>query len=539
MPPTNRSPRRVSLLFALVLVAAITGCVSRRDTTDPATIRVGTIASFETPNDLIARGSQFNHTIVRQLFGQLLREVPEYSAERPIPMEPELASSWSFSEDGLQLVFELRDDVVWSDGTPLTADDVVFSHQAQTSPQIGWMFAAVKEDITSVEALGPHSVRYTFARRSASQLLDANEGVVLPRHAWSVLPFEQWRARPDWFLDNLVTSGPFLLDGWERQQRLVLRRNPGYFEPGLPRSERVLFRFVPDESSLFTQFVAGEVDMIYGIRPGDVPRLRQEPGVELVDYPNRQYTFISWNLERPWFDDPRARRALVHAVDRQAIVDTLWFGYATVSDSPVVSWFWAHNDALEVPRHDPAAARRLLDEAGWRDSDGDGVRERDGVDFRFELTTNPGNETRWDAMQLIQAQLAEVGVRAELRQIEFNTLNAQNLAHDYDATVVAFAMDTSLDLSYAFSSDAIDNGYNFGSYRNAEVDRLLEENASYTDLAQMLPNLLRIQEILNQDQPVLFLWEPRSFVATRNGLTDVEPNLLNEFFNLAEWSKQE
>ena len=158
--PSRRCSSRSVIAVALLLGALLLGVLACRPAeraapagADSRTIRIGTFANFETPNDLIAGGSQFNFTIVRQLFASLAREVPEYSAEQPVPMRPELARSWTASEDGLQLTFTLRDDALWSDGTPVTAADVVFTWQAQTSPEVSWINAPVKQNIAEVRAV--------------------------------------------------------------------------------------------------------------------------------------------------------------------------------------------------------------------------------------------------------------------------------------------------------------------------------------------------------------------------------------------------
>ena len=533
----SRRPVGPSQLFGVLalLMIALVGC-SQPAAEHPKTAVIGTTEDFEAVNELIAEGSSFNSGIIHRIFLQLVSEQAD-SATGPATFEPRLASSWEFSEDRLALTFELRDDVLWSDGEPVTAEDVRFSWQAHTSPEVEWSYAFTKRAILDVEVLDDHRVRFHFTAASATQLEDVNEGVVLPEHVWSRLPFVEWRQQPQWFSDNLVTSGPFLLESWRPQQRLTLVRNPNYFETGLPKLERVVFQFIPEPANLVSQFLSGDLDLVPRVSPADAARIEEHPDLRLLPYKTRQFTFITWNTLRPEFAKAEVRRALALAIDRATIVDTLWHGHAKVGSSPIVSTFWAYNDKLVPWAHDPEEARRILDAHGWIDRDGDGIRERDGEPFSFELTTNPGDQTRWDAMQMIRAQLSEVGIEVLPRRIEYKALNVLNLDHDYDATVTAFLMDTTLDLSYAFHSDAAENGYNFGAYKNAEVDRLIEEVNAQLDPRNAEPLLHRIQEILHQEQPVLFLWEPDSLVAARVDLENVYPNMISEYFNMREWSK--
>ena len=531
--PARHQRRVLPSAAALALSVALTlpGCHSEPP---PSTAVVGVVADFESINELIVPGSAFNDAIVDRLFLQLADERPDYGSG-PATFEPRLAESWSFDEDRSTLTFRLREGVTWSDGIPVTAEDVRFSWQAQTHPDVAWNYAFVKEAITDVEVVDERTARFHFSEPSSTQLADANEGVILPAHVWGRLAFERWREIPQWFAENQVTSGPFQIESQAPDQQLVLVRNERYYEEGLPRLERVVFRRLGNRSALVDQLLAGELHLIRTPDPSDVERLRGSEGIRIVDYPSRQFNLVSWNVGRPTFDDPSVRRALALAVDRQEIVDTLCYGLATVGFSPIVTGVWPHHPDLQPWPYDPEQARLLLEEAGWADVDGDGVRERDGVELRFELSTNPGSELRWNAMQMIQEQLGRVGVAVELRQIDYATLSARNLAHDYDATVIGLLMDTTLDLSYLIHSEAIEGGYNFGQYSNPEIDRLVDEVTQAIDKRDVEPALLRIQEILHQDQPFLFLWEPRGLLAVRDELVDVHPDTLSAFSNMRQW----
>jgi peptide/nickel transport system substrate-binding protein len=524
----------------LALLLALPSCTAEPEAqTAPATgnhLVIGATTTFETPNELITLSSDFNADIVRMMFLPLLQEQSDYQ-EGPPTFAPRLAESWSFSDDRLQLTFVLRDGLRWSDGQPITAEDVRFTWQAQTSEDVVWAYSFIKDAITDVEVVDPTTAVFHFSRPSATQLIDANEGVILPKHAWGKLPFDRWRKDPQYFLDNLITSGPFLLEDWKRQQQITLVRNPDYYEPGKPILDRVIFRYVREPAALFAQLLNGEIDMSLDMRPADAQRVVDAPGLSLVEFASRQYTFITWNLLRPQFTDKRVRQALAMAVDRQTIIDTLWFGHARLSDSPIISTVWAHNDRLRPWPYDPEGARHLLNRAGWVDSDGDGIREKDGMRFSFELTTNPGNQIRWDAMQMIRSQLRAVGIEAKPRRIEYETLSALNAAHDYDATLTALIIDTSLDLTGTLHSSSIDEGYNFGSFVNAEVDQQIELANAEIDQRQALPYYQRVQAIVHEEQPLLFLWEPYRMIGVRSHF-HITPTALSSYFGIEDWSVQ-
>jgi peptide/nickel transport system substrate-binding protein len=219
------------------------------------------------------------------------------------------------------------------------------------------------------------------------------------------------------------------------------------------------------------------------------------------------------------------------------MVDTLWFGSAAVGCSPIPAAVWAHDRGLSPLPHDPQAASALLAAAGWADHDGDGVLDRDGVPFRFELLTNVGNEQRWDALQMIRQDLAEVGIDALPRRLELLAVGAALEKRTYDAAVTAFGIGTHLDLGFWFhSKNAAPGGYNYGGYRSEPVDRLLDQIAAAEDRRAVLGQFHELQRLVHDDQPVLFLWEPRGLVAFSSSLEHVRPNELGLLGNLEEWS---
>ena len=485
-------------------------------------------------NELVAGGTALSADVAQYaLFLRLLQEQPDYR-DHPPTFAPRLAESYAWSPDHLTLTLKLRPNVTWSDGVPVTADDVRFTWQAQTNPDIAWEFAYMKEAIRDVEVVDARTVRMHFTRPSFSQLSDANEGVILPKHAWGKLPFKKWRDSADWFRENLVVDGPFTLASWTPQQEIVFARNPKYFEPDLPRLDRLIVRVVPDASATLEQLLAGQLDYVPQLTPSAAERVRGSERARLLNYPGRQYTFICWNTKRPQFAEADVRRALTLAIDRQRLIDSLWHGFAVASSSPVINGIWAHDPAPPLP-FDPAEAERLLTARGWVDRDGDGVREKNGQPLRFELLINTGNAVRADAAAMIQEQLKRVGIDARPRTLELNTLGTRAGKHDFDAVIQGFAIDTSLDLAYAFATDSIENGNNWGSYSNPEVDRLLAQIRSQSEPLHAKPMLLRVQQILARDQPFTLLWEPQRVDGASRRLQGAAPNALSSLFNVREW----
>lgn len=541
-----RSDRGGWELGVWLVVAAVTvgaGCggepVADREPAATVSGMGGTVVVASTSdiagiNPLTQRATDFNRDIGRQLFANLVEEQADFSAGPP-SFEPWLAESWDWSEDRLDLTFHLRPQASWSDGTPLTADDVRWTWQAQIAPEVAWSYAEKKQRIRDVEIVDPHTVRFHFDSSYPDQLADANEGAILPRHVWGRRPFAEWRSDANWFLENRVANGAFVLASWEPNQQIVLRRNERYFDPERPRLDRVIFRIVPDKTSQIQQLLGGAVDYVQGVPPDQTARLEDSPEIEIEGFESRQYDYLCWNVKRPPFDDPEVRRALTLAIDRQEIIDTLYRGFARRSAGPILSTAWAFHEELEDWGYDPRVSHLILAKKGYADSDGDGFLDRDGERFSFELLANAGNRMLADAATMIQAQLRRAGIEARLRSLEFNSYVELLTGHEFDGALGAWNIDTTLDLAYAFHSRAIDGDYNFGSYSNPEVDRLIDENAAEADTSVKRERLLRLQELLHEEQPYTFLWEPQKINARNRRLHDTAPNALSTYANLEDW----
>ncbi|MFL6261486.1 MAG: ABC transporter substrate-binding protein [Thermoanaerobaculia bacterium] len=539
--------RGTSSFRALALAAAllVAGCRQAPDrATAPETAasgprRGGTVvtgwpAEPGGVNSLILPSSQTTNEMVFRLFLHLVEEQADFQ-QHPATLKPQLAESWDWSPDHKTLTFHLRKGVVWSDGVPVTADDVRWTWIAQRDPDVAWELIDSKRWLTGVEAVDPHTVRFHYSRVYAKQFLDANEGPVFPRHAWEKLPFKDWRKSGDWFRQHLVVDGPFTLASWQPQQQIVLQRNERYYDKEHPYLDRVVMRLVPDQASAFTQLLSGDIDYLPQIAPTDVPRVKADPNLELIAYWFNLYVAVVWNNENPLFRDPEVRRALTLAIDRPTIVQTVLGPYGKVADSPILTSVWAHDPSVHPLPYDPKEAARILAARGWKDADGDGVLDKDGKPFAFELITNTGNQLRADASVMIQSQLQKVGIRATPRQIEFNTLGTAMESGKFEASIMGYTIDTSLDLRSNFHTQAIQEGSNYPRYRNPEMDRLLEVAQAQPDLAAERPYLYQIQQRVQRDQPLTFLWESQRLTAHNKRVRNVHPTATFSFFNLQEW----
>lgn len=487
-------------------------------------------------NEYTGFGESTENAIFDWLFPSLLQEQPDYQLHPP-SFSPQLAVSWEFSQDNRQLTMTLRDNARWSDGTPVTAEDVAFTFRVQKDPRLAWPGREIKDFIQKLEVLSPTQVRFTFSRVYPYQLMDLNDGHILPAHRWGSVPLEEWEHTD--FEKLLVTSGPFRLGSHLPNQALVLVRDPNYWDQPKPYLDRVVFRIIPDVSQQLAQLVVGQVDVVLMVPPREAALVKQNPALELVEVPSRLWGFVGWNNRRAPFSDRRVRRALTLAINRQALVDTVYWGYARLARGPIPSTLWAANKQLPLLPYDPGQAASLLEAAGLRDTDGDGWREFQGKPWVIELLYASVNPLRAQAALLIQADLAKVGVKVRPTPIEFTAAMARQEEGNFDAVISAWEEATKVDLTSLWVTPSPQAGSsNFIGYSNPEVDQLVAQAREETDLEKVKLLLNRAQEIIVEDQPVTFLYEAVRLVGLSRRVKGANINPISPFFNLPEWYVQ-
>ncbi|HWV58600.1 MAG TPA: ABC transporter substrate-binding protein, partial [Longimicrobiales bacterium] len=344
------------------------------------------------------------------------------------------------------------------------------------------------------------------------------------------------------FNRNPVGSGPFRFVEWRANDRLVLERNPD-FPAGLggpPLLDRVVIRVVPEATTLQTELLTGGVHIAIPIEPEQAEQVQESGQAELHVNPGRTFYYIGWNNARAPFTDARVRRAMTMAINRAEIVDGLLYGYGQTAIGPVPPW---HPQAPELDPlpYDPDAAGRLLDEAGWSDRNGDGIRENAaGQPLRFTLLTSDRLLNR-NIGAVVQAQLRRAGVDAEIRAIEFQTLLGAHRSRDFDAVLSAWVLDNfqlaSTPMALFHSQWVpVAGSSNRSSFANPRADSLIEAGAAATDADDGRRIWREFTELLQTEQPFTFLfWFPElSGVSTRVHGVVQDPR--GVFVTMKEWS---
>ncbi len=512
------------LLVILSLLTLLAGCGGDGESTGPDLARdpasggtavIGVISDMDSWNEYLAKQTS-SLKVLRRIYLPLARET--WKGDDGVPtLEPRIAESWSTSGDGRTVTFHLR-EMNWSDGTPVTAEDVRFTWTAQVSEQVAWSSADSKSAIRDVRVDDDRTVTFELHRTYPEMMADIITGGILPRHIFERVPFKDWSTY-DWSKAG-VGSGPYLLQRYRPGEEVSLARNPAFYRRNLPHLDRIVYRIVPDLGNLILQLQAGTVDLVEGIAPWQAESLMSTPSLDIREMRSLGYDYIGWNAIRPPLNDPEIRTALTMAIDREGIVEELLYGHGKVSTGPVPRNYRVAVNGEAWP-YDPKRARNILAAKGFRLKAG--VLHRNGIPFEIEMTTNAGNELRNMVMVRVQEQLGRVGVKVRLLPpMQMSAFVAHNMSGDFDSYVGGWAFEGKVELRSLFSSEAMPPiGLNVVQYQSAELDVALDALEAAATLPKMADALQRIHDRIHADQPYTFLFESSRLAASSTRLHDL------------------
>ncbi len=546
----NKSRFKGAALVVLLVLLVAAGC-GGQEAVDEGAVEEEEPTTEKTVGDALIVASIGDASVINPILsndtasGDIIARIFEglITVNEKIEWIPELAEDWEFSEDGTVWTFYLREGVTWHDGEPFTAEDVKFTFEAIMHPNyegsrrgnytrfLGYAeytgklqeIAAQFEEgeITeeeaneakleafeewreagAIEIVDEHTVRFHLTEAYAPFIADISMDI-LPAHVFDGDPGKAGQKDHPFNSKNPIGTGPFKFVKWSRDEEIVVEANEDYWGEG-PYISKWIYRIIPDAQIIKQSLKTAEVD--YGsIQPEDWEEMNEVEHLQTFEYATFSYTYMGYNLQDPMFQDPKVRRAITHAIDRKTIVDELLYGHGTLCNSHGSPARWDYNPDVPVYEYDPDKALELLAEAGWTDSDGDGILDKDGEKFSFKLQTNQGNQIREDSAVLIQDFLEEIGIEVEVEFVEWNTfVNNVLLAKDFEAVIVGWALGTDPD---AYSIWHTDGGpLNFVSYSNERVDELLEKGRVTLEQEKRAEIYGEMQKILAEEQPYTFLY---------------------------------
>ncbi|MDD5140565.1 MAG: ABC transporter substrate-binding protein [Verrucomicrobiales bacterium] len=533
---------------------------------------VATFGDPKTFNPITANESS-SEEIYRHLFAGLLGF--DWTTQQ---VTPGLAESWTNSPDGKTWTFKLRKNLRWSDGEPLTADDVVFTWDVIYNPEIdnvmrdafiidGKKIAATKLDDLTIQAVTPDVY---------APFLENFGGVpILPKHILAKTVADKTFTSAygvNWKPADIIGSGPFRLKEYKPAQYALLERNPYFFEVDkkgqrLPYFDNIVLTVVPNLNAISLRFLSGESDVDDFIYPDEYDRFKAEAakgkfnllepgiGLEAGFFWFNQNTNVNAKTSRPyvdtkklkWFRDTKFRQACSYAINRDSIIKSIYSGRAIPNYGFVTpgNKKWFNPNTPQYP-HDVAKAKALLKEIGIEDRDGDGFAEDpDGSKIEFVLNTNTGNSAREKTALLIQSDLKALGFNVILQPIEFNTLVSKiNDSYDYDCILMGIGgggTDPSSSMnvikSGGFTHQWFPRQKTPSTGWEARLDELMNAQMKTLDFAERKKYYDEVQQILGEQMPMIFTVTPNFYAAARSDIGNLRPTPLSSY--RASWNAEE
>lgn len=437
---------------------------------------------------------------------------------------PELASRWT-RRDSVTLAFDLDRRARWHDGTAVTSRDVVFSFNRARDPKLVPSLAALLVDIAAVEPEGDHRVVIRFDRAYGEQLYDATYWVqVLPAHLVESIPSDSLMSSA--FSRAPVGNGPYRWDKLEATEYLQLRSVPGFYL-GTPAVDQLVWRFTTSQESRLNLLLSGEADVQEDIIPpmANLSRLAERPSLRVAHFPSMSVNYLLFNQRAPGdssrphpiLADADVRRALTIGLDRATMSQAVFGKYASPASSPAAPGAWFGALAPAPAAFDPKEATRLLSSRGWKDSDDDGVLDRNGVPMAFTLLVPSSSASRMQVALVVQEQWRRIGVKADVVPLEFAQFLARRRPGDFDVSMESFSSDPSpwslLD-RWGCGAEA-----NYGHYCNRTADSLLR--AAHLAQRDPAPPIRAWLQTLAHDFPAAFLFAPDKVYAMPKGYGNV------------------
>lgn len=543
--------KKNSLLLILLIISI--SCSNKTSINDFVTI--GIRSDVETLNPLYAF-QPHEGSITELLFLALVRH--EWNAEKgSLESFPMLADELKWRNNKEVLYISLKENVMWSDSVLLTVDDIIFSFEVYSDPEIQSRAMGFFNNYFTNES-GKILTDKSFNKISDTQLeirfrpgsrptyFDVDQPII-PKHIFEGLKREEYVKAH--FNINPITSGPYKLTEWKKNQSITIEKNNGSFLVNDSSPEKIIFKVVPDYNSRLLQLQKGEIDMLTDLKPEDAAQLKEHENIAISVIDGREYDYIGWNNIDPAvykksqkmvpnkiFGNSRIRVALTYALNRREVLDNFLYNYGQLADGPISSIFVdAYDKSLTSYEYDPDKAMQILTEEGWIDSDNDGILEKDGEEFHFKMLVPSGNSRRKFAATIYSNNLKEIGVDVSIEFLEMNTFLDGLFNKEFDAWMVGWQIPIPVDLKIQWYSDPNATPVNFSSYNNPKVDSLLDRLEQGNSIAERNELLKEINQIIYNEQPYTFLYWIDNIVAYNKRIKNIVINPLGAIHNCWEW----
>lgn len=485
-----------------------------------------------------------NEATAMDIFALCSMTLAERDWENPETFRPALAESYTISPDHKTYRIKLRRGVMWHPFTDpetgvahpakeVTAHDIKFTIDIIRNPQTNCEVMRVYyRDLQSVEVINDYELVITWSKAYYGSLAQTLGLFPMPRHFY--MPdgeFDPARFNDDHKRNRMIVGcGPYMFHSWESSKRIRLERNPDYigFAYGAaPPIETRIFEVIALPNTRLQSLLAGKISML-GLSAEQWMNRTHSPeftsgAIAKLRYPDYfSYSYIGYNNKIHCFRDAATRRALTMLINRQEILDRLLYGCGTISKGPIIPTSSYSDQNLQPWPYDPEKAKALLAQAGWFDRDGDGILERDGQKFSFTMLMISGSTTQQRMLLMIQNDLAAAGIEMKLQTVEWSVLLQRLKNQEFEACNLGWRTGFDPDLYQLFhSSQSEIGGDNFISYRNPEVDRLIEELRQEFDMKKRIAMFHQLERIIHEDQPYTFLFCSDALLAYHSNIDNI------------------
>ncbi|MFH0800528.1 MAG: peptide-binding protein [Pseudomonadota bacterium] len=521
-----KSVRIAALVWTALAIAAACSSCDWRVTRDPDVLADSLPADPPTLNPILA--TEVTAGAINKYVYESLLDLDN----RTLEFKPKLARRWEVSPDHLSYTFWLRGGVQWHDGEPFTVDDVIYSFERIRDPKVD--AAPLRNyfrDVKRIEKVGNDAVRFLYARPYFRALEMLGGMTIIPRHVFGDgADFNSHMAGRE-----PIGTGPFRFAGWKTGREIRLERFDGYWGDA-PAFKGIVYRIIPDQMSAFQLLKKGALDIgslraIQWVRQTESPAFGEKFAKHRYFLPN--CSFIGWNMGRPLFSDRRVRIAMTMLVNRQEILKQALFGQGEVIAGDFYRFGPDYDASLQPYPYDPKEAARLLDEAGWIDHDDDGVRDHDGVPFRFTILSPAGGQLGRSLSLFLREELSKVGIVADIQQLEWGTMLELIGRRDFDAAIFGRSMPLNHDPYQVWHSTQVAEGSNFVGFKDKRADRLMEQARMEFDPKRRSAFYREFQRIVQREEPYTFLFTNPSLVAVAKRFENVRDYRLG--LDALEW----
>ncbi|RXI26512.1 peptide-binding protein [Aliarcobacter trophiarum] len=438
----------------------------------------------------------------------------------------EIASSYTFVTP-TKLIVKLKPNVLWHDKERVTSKDVVFTYHKIIDPKVFNSIKSNFKEVESVKALDELSVEIIYKKPYFKALETWMVGL-LPYH---ILKDEKDLMTSS-FNKNPIGTGSYKLKEFKTAQDIELVANDDFFE-GRPKIDKILYKFIPDPNTSFLYLKQKKLD-IGGLTPMQVKRQIDDgfkDSFEILSRPSFGFTYLGFNLENPKFKDIKVRQALSLAINRQELVDILFFGYGEVCNGPFMPDSFAYNEEIKETKQNLQKAKELLKEAGYDEKN----------PLSFELITNTGNDIRVNTAQILQYQLEKVGVIMKIRVMEWQAfLNTVVTPRKFETVLLGWSLALMPDAYPLWHSNSAKlGGFNLVNYKNEKIDELIEKGSGTINKDELSVIYKEIFKIIANDLPYLFLYIPDSITAINKDIKNIEPSFIGIMHNQKDWEIKE